>query len=109
MALMVNTIFMEKYKKADDVHADALITVTSDGMPVEGAVVDVTWSGDYYQGIDQGVTDANGEVTFRSGPTHPNKWTFTITVDSIAEYGYHWDTSNSVVTASINKHKHKED
>ncbi len=109
LAILVNTITMEKYKRANDVHADAFITVTSDGVPVEGAVVNVTWSGDYYQGTDQGVTGADGVVTFRSGPTHPNKWTFVITVDSIVKEGYYWDAANSVVTDSINKHKHKED
>jgi beta-lactamase superfamily II metal-dependent hydrolase len=109
LAIMVNTISMSKYKKANDVHADALITVTSDGAPVEGAVVDVTWSGDYYTGTDQGVTDANGEVTFRSGPTHPNKWSFTITVDNITKEGYYWDAANSETTETINKHKHKDD
>jgi beta-lactamase superfamily II metal-dependent hydrolase len=107
--IMINTIFMEKYKKADDVHAKATITVTAHGLPLEGALVEVTWSGNYYTGIDQGVTNANGEVVFMSGPTHPNKWSFTITVDNITKAGYWWDAANSETTESINKHKHKED
>ncbi len=107
--ILVNTIVMEKYKRANDVHALATITVTDDGAPVEGAVVNVSWSGDYYTGTDQGTTDADGVVTFLSGATHPNKWTFTITVDSITKAGYYWDAANSITTESINKHKHKED
>jgi beta-lactamase superfamily II metal-dependent hydrolase len=106
--IMINTIFMEKYQKKNDVHARAVITVTAQGQPVEGALVDVSWSGDYYTGTDQGVTDTNGEVTFMSGPTHPNKWSFTITVDNITKAGYYWDAANSETTETLNKHKHKE-
>jgi hypothetical protein len=46
---------------------------------------------------------------FMSGRVHPNKWAFTVTVDSITKAGFFWDAANSVVTASINKHKNKED
>ncbi len=107
--IMTNTLFLEDYKYKNNVHGNALITVLDDGAPVEGAVVNITWSGDYYQGTDQGVTDANGEVSFLSGSVHPNKWAFTITIDSITKAGYYWDSANSETTASINKHKNKED
>jgi hypothetical protein len=105
--IMTNTIFMEKYKKANDVHADAVITVTANGVPVEGALVEITWT-DSYIGTDQAFTDANGEVKFRSGPSHPNKWSFTITVDNITKAGYWWDAANSETTETLNKHKHKD-
>ena len=104
--IMINTISMEKYKKASDVHADALITVTAGGMPVEGAVVDIIWSGSYV-GFDQEITDANGEVTFRSGASHPNDWSFTITVDNITREGYYWDAATSETEETLKKHKHK--
>jgi beta-lactamase superfamily II metal-dependent hydrolase len=107
--IMTNTLYLVDYKHTNDVYGDATITVTAGGMPVEGAVVDVTWSGNYYSGTDQGVTDINGVVKFLSGSTHPDKWSFTISVDNISKTGYWWDAANSEVTASINKHKHKED
>jgi beta-lactamase superfamily II metal-dependent hydrolase len=108
--IMTNTLSLVDYKHTNDVYGQATFTVTdSNGAPVADAVLNITWSGDYYTGTDTGTTDANGQIMFMSGRVHPNKWAFTVTVDSITKAGFFWDAANSVVTASINKHKNKED
>jgi beta-lactamase superfamily II metal-dependent hydrolase len=107
--IMTNTLTLVDYKHTNDVYGDATITVTAGGVPVAGAVVDITWSGGYVSGTAQGATDANGVVFFRSDRVHPDKWAFDITIDGITKPGYWWDSANSVVFAHINKHKNKED
>ncbi len=106
LAIMINTVSLEMYKYKNDVHADATITVTDNGLPVEGAVVSVTWTG-IAPGSAEAVTDANGVATIRSDRSHPNDWTFTLTVDSIVKEGYYWDSAASMVTETIKKHPHK--
>jgi beta-lactamase superfamily II metal-dependent hydrolase len=105
--ILINSICMSKCQHKNKVHAKSVITVTSHGLPVEGATVNVSWSGDYYTGTDQGITDARGKVIFMSGSAHPRNWSFTFTVDSISKDGYYWDSAASEVTKTLKKHKNK--
>ncbi len=108
LEIMTNTLELEKYKKANDVHAIATITVTDrNGQPVSGAVVKATWSLSCTESVEV-VTDAAGVATFMSCRSHPNKWSFTLTVDSIEADGFYWDAENSELSENINKHKHKD-
>lgn|GEM_PF-710084 len=102
LSIMVNTIDMTKIKVISDVRAEAVITVTSNGLPVDGAVVNITWSGSD-SGSVQDVTDLNGEVTFLSNPANVGAWSFTIAVDSIIRTGYAWDTANSEISETLAK------
>ena len=105
LAVMVNTIDMTKIKVISSVQAEALITVLSDGLPVEGAIVDITWSGSD-TGSVQGVTGTNGEVTFLSNAANVGAYSFTITVNSIVRSGYAWDSANSEISKTLSKDKH---
>jgi hypothetical protein len=98
---MVSVISMTTGQQGKKTYAIATITVTSNGSPVTGAVVDITWSGSD-SGTDQDSTDSNGEVVFQSGTTKDTTWSFTITIDDITKSGYYWDTGNSEITETIN-------
>lgn len=104
---MASVITMDVFKHKNDVWSTATITVTSNGIPVEGAIVNVTWS-DSFVATQELTTGVNGKVVFTSGTSHPNKWQFTITINSISKYGYFWDTANSQTIDMVNKHKHKD-
>jgi hypothetical protein len=97
---MISTISMTTAKLGKKTYAIATITVTSGGLPVTGAVVDITWTGSY-GGTDQDSTDANGEVVFTTGTTKDKTWSFTITIDGITKSGYAWDTGSSETTETI--------
>jgi beta-lactamase superfamily II metal-dependent hydrolase len=97
---MISTISMTTGTQGKRTYAVATITVTSAGSPVQGAVVDITWTGSA-PGTDQGTTDFNGEVVFQSSATKDNPWTFTITIDGITKSGYFWDTGSSETTETI--------
>ncbi len=97
---MINVIYLTTQKQGSKTKAIATITVTSNGSPVEGAVVDVTWSGSYV-GTDQDSTNASGEVTFESGTTKDKTWSFTITVDDITKTGYYWNSAGSEISETI--------
>jgi beta-lactamase superfamily II metal-dependent hydrolase len=99
-ALMVCSISMSKDKIISTVYADAVVTVTSNGLPVEGAVVDITWSGSY-GGTDQVITGVNGEAEFRSDGYSACDWSFTITVNNITKGGYVWDNVNSETSETL--------
>jgi phosphodiesterase/alkaline phosphatase D-like protein len=65
---MISTISMTTAKVGGKTYAIATITVTSGGLPVSGAVVNITWTGSY-SGTNQGSTGTNGVVVFNSGTT----------------------------------------
>jgi len=97
---MISTISMTTGTQGRRTYAIATITVTSGGLPVTGAVVDITWTGSA-PGTDQGSTNSNGEVVFQSAKTRDNPWTFTITIDGITKSGYTWDSGSSETTETI--------
>ena len=97
---MISTISMTTGTLGKKTYAIATITVTSGGLPVTGAVVDVTWTGSY-AGTDQNSTDGSGEVVFTSGTTRDKTWSFTITINGITKSGYTWDTGSSEITETI--------
>ena len=97
---MINVIYLTTQKLGSKTQAIATITVTSNGSPVEGAVVDVTWSGTC-PGTGQDSTNSSGEVTFYSEKTKDKTWSFTITVDGITKTGYYWDSGNSEISETI--------
>ncbi len=97
---MVNIIDLTTKVTGPRIRGVGTITVNSDGSPVSGAVVDVTWSGSV-SGTDQGTTDSNGEVDFQSAKTTDSNWTFTITVDNVTKSGFLWDFANSETSETI--------
>ncbi len=100
LGLMSNSIALTEYRYISSVHAGAVVTVLSNGLPVAGALVDVTWSGSAGS-TDQGTTDANGEVVFQSGVTTAANWSFTLTVTNVASAGYVWDTAAGELEETI--------
>ena len=71
--------------------ATAVITIHDNlGNPVSGATVYGTWSGDY-AGMVNGVTGADGTVSFTSGNVKVTNASFTFTVDDIVLAGYTYD------------------
>jgi beta-lactamase superfamily II metal-dependent hydrolase len=97
---MINVIYLTTQKQGSKTQAIATITVTSNGSPLEGAVVDVTWSGSC-PGTDQDSTNSSGEVTFYSDKTKDNPWSFTITVNGITKTGYYWDSGSSEISETV--------
>jgi len=97
---MISTISMTTAKVGGKTYAIATITVTSGGLPVSGAVVNITWTGSY-SGTNQGSTGTNGVVVFNSGTTKKSTWSFTITINGITKSGYTWDTGGSEITETI--------
>jgi len=69
--------------------------VSSPEVPVTGAAVTGTWSGDV-GGTDTAVTDENGQAKFTSDRTKyvGVPLTFTFTVDSVVKDGWEYDSSN---------------
>jgi len=79
----------------------AVATVTvldADGLPVEGATVYGHWSG-LTSGDVSDITDANGQVTFKSGLVKNASGTFTFIVDNIVKEGYIYDQSTNKETS----------
>ena len=73
----------------------AVATVTildTDGSPVEGATVYGHWSGLVNEDVS-GVTDANGQVIFKTSLVKNASGTFTFTVDDVVKEGYIYDSS----------------
>ena len=95
---MVTAIATSTSTKGPNLTGDATITVTSSGAPVAGAVVAITWSGDY-SGTASGTTDAAGAVSFSTGGVR-NAASFTITINSVTKSGYVWDQAASEVSKS---------
>ena len=79
----------------------ATIVIKDDqGAPVEGATVSGDFSGSYNESV-QGVTDANGSVTFQTSSRNKSpSFTFTVTDVSHASLGYD-PASNVVFSASL--------
>jgi hypothetical protein len=81
--------------------ATAVVTIHDDsGNPVSGATVYGTWSGDYGATVN-GVTGADGTVSFASSNVKLADATFTFTVDDVLLAGYVYDPNSSVETATI--------
>jgi beta-lactamase superfamily II metal-dependent hydrolase len=97
---MVNSIALSAQYVARKYQGTATITVTSGGLPVDGATVNITWSNDH-SGTDSGTTDANGQVTFLTPKLKLSSGTFTITVNGISNTGYIWDSGNSTTTDTV--------
>ncbi|WP_163930930.1 BNR-4 repeat-containing protein [Paraferrimonas sp. SM1919] len=78
--------------------ATAVITIVDQSSQgVEGANVDITWSGSV-SGSDTATTDASGQVSFTSGSIK-GSGTFTITVDHVNLNGANYDAGSNVETA----------
>jgi PKD repeat protein/predicted secreted protein len=76
--------------------ATAVVTIRDTaGNPVSGATVYGTWSGDYAATVN-GVTGADGTVSFTSGNVKLAGATFTFTVDDVVLAGYAYDPSLNV-------------
>ncbi|MCK4760845.1 MAG: lamin tail domain-containing protein [Candidatus Aminicenantes bacterium] len=97
---MINTISLSATTVRGKTTPYATITVTSNGSPVEGAVVDVTWSGSV-PGTDSDTTDSNGQITFSTKATRDDPYSFTITVNGITKTGYLWDSGGSEISDTI--------
>jgi C1A family cysteine protease/fibronectin type 3 domain-containing protein len=78
--------------------ATAVITIHDiNGNPVSGATVYGTWSGDYAATVN-GVTGADGTVSFTSSNVKLANASFTFTVDNVVLSGYVYDPSSNVET-----------
>jgi beta-lactamase superfamily II metal-dependent hydrolase len=98
---MVNTIALSTQFVANKNQGVATITVTSGGAAVDGASVNITWSGSY-SATDSGTTDTNGQVTFLTAKLKDSSGSFTITVNGITKTGYTWDSGNSETSKTVN-------
>ena len=78
--------------------ATAVITIhDTHGSPVPGATVYGTWSGDYAATVN-GVTVADGTVSFTTSNVKVANATFTFTVDDVVLVGYGYDPISNVET-----------
>lgn len=98
-AAMTSTINISTRNQGPWTRAQATITVTSNGSPVSGASVNMSWSGRYSATLNA-TTNASGQIyieseRFKGSPS------FTLTINSISAAGYVWDTANSDVSASV--------
>jgi hypothetical protein len=96
---MINTIDALTVSGKKNQKANADISVTSDGSPVSGAVVSVSWSGTV-SGTVSGTTDSNGDVTISSPGTRTSNPSFIVTVTNVSKDGFTWDSVNSQLTAT---------
>jgi len=94
---MISSIAISTVKTGKRFKAIADITVTANGQAVEGANVDITWSGDV-SATNSAVTNSQGEVQFVSAKVKSSY--FVITIDGITKSGYIWDEAGSQTTAS---------
>ncbi len=79
----------------------ALMTVVdATGMPVEGATVSGHWS-DLTDDMDSGLTNADGQVSFKSDKLRNTPGTFTFNVDDVVLSGWTYDSGTSVTSGSI--------
>lgn len=79
--------------------ATAVITIHDDsGNPVSGATVYGTWSDDYAATVD-GVTGADGTVSFTSSNVKLADAKFTFTVDNVVLAGYVYDPNPNIETS----------
>jgi len=79
--------------------ATAAITIRdTDGNPVSGATVYGTWSGDYAATVN-GVTVADGTVSFTTSNVKVANASFTFTVDDVVLAGYGYDPTLNVETS----------
>ena len=95
---MISSINLTSKVTGPWTRAVATIIVASNGSPVSGAAVDVTWS---FSNSDQGTTDSNGQVVFESIRTKNKTWSFTITIDDITKVGFFWNTGSSEIWDTI--------
>ncbi len=96
---MTNVINLSTVAQGPKTKAVAEVVVTSSSGGVSGALVEVSWSGDY-TGTASGSTASNGAVTFET-PSIRNAANFTITINNITKSGYTWDQANSQTSASV--------
>ncbi len=97
----VADIDMSLKKKGARVNAIATVTIVDDsGTPVSGATVYCFWSGATSDN-NSGVTDSNGQVTFKSDTLKnpPSGTTFIVTVDNVVKAGWTYNPSANVETS----------
>jgi len=97
----VSAIDMSLKEAGPNVNAIAVVTIVdASGAPVSGATVYGHWSG-ATSDSDSGITDDNGQVTFKSDRVkNPSPGTaFTFTVDNVAKEGWTYDESANVETS----------
>jgi hypothetical protein len=97
--LYVYAIDMAGKQAGPRLSARAIVTIRDEpGLPVEGATVYGSWSGDYI-GDDSGTTLANGRVRFLSGRVQGSSATFTFTVTDVVKDGYTYDPDSNNETS----------
>ena len=84
-------------------YAEATVTILdTDGNPVENVLINGHWE-DAVTDTESGTTDADGTITFTSNyrrrPASGTVYTFVI--DNVAEEGWLWGETNSVMSAFI--------
>lgn len=104
-ATMVTSLTTSTQHQGPHTTALADVAVTSDGQPVEGATVDVTWSGSH-EGSTSATTSPDGTVQFESARVKDAPWSFTITVDTVTASGHTWDATNSETTQTVSSSLH---
>ena len=95
---MSTSISMSTTTQGPWLRALATVTVTSNGTPLSGAVVNIDWTGTETSSAS-GTTDGNGVVAIQSDRTKASSWNFTATITSVTLSGYNWDGANN--TGSI--------
>ncbi len=100
--MYVYSIDMGIVRRGINYYATATIKIMdTEGNPVSGATVYVTWSG-AVSGTSSGVTGTDGTVTFNSAKIRSTGVTFTITVTDVTHDTYTYDSSlNNETTDSI--------
>jgi hypothetical protein len=89
---------MEAKRQGANRYATATITIKDeDAGPVEGATVNVEWSG-IVSGTGSGVTNSNGAVVLDS-PKQKASGTITVIVTDVVKTGHNYDESANVETA----------
>ncbi len=97
--MYVSDIAMSTQKKGKRYNAVAVVTIMDvDGFPVDGATVDVQWSG-AVSGTSSGTTGADGTVSLASAKTRSTGVTFTATVTDVSANNRTYDSSLNVETS----------
>ncbi|UCC40191.1 MAG: fibronectin type III domain-containing protein [Candidatus Aminicenantes bacterium] len=99
----VSAIYMSLKVAGLNVNAIATVTIVdADGIPVSEATVYGQWSG-ATSDTDSGVTDINGQVTFKSDRLRnpPSGITFIFTVTDVVKDGWTYDSSANVETSDF--------
>ena len=80
--------------------ATAIVTIRDNlGNPVGGATVSAKWAADYNANV-QGITSADGTVTFTSGKVKKANATFSVAVIDVAAVGLSYVPTQNVVTSA---------